>query len=123
MCRNWKKERSNHHFPEFSKRGRILKLISDHFDWSRLAVIFSVLAAGIGFFYLIQTNFVATKGYQIAELKESVRQLQEENKQLNLKYIELQSITNLSNQVLKMELVAAEKVEIIPALGSSVARR
>ncbi|MEK7652861.1 MAG: hypothetical protein AAB358_00035 [Patescibacteria group bacterium] len=121
MCKSWKKERSNHHFPEFSKKGRILKLISDHFNWMRLAVSFSVLAVIVGFVYLFSANFVATKGYKMEELQNKIDQLKEENKNLNLKYIELKSMANLSTEVAKMDLVASEKAEVLSVLGSTVA--
>ena len=121
MCKHFGREKANHHFPEFSKKGRILKLISDHFDWTRLAVAFSVLAVVVGFIYMFSANLVATKGYKMEELQNKIDQLKEENKNLNLKYIELKSMANLSSEVAKMDLVASERAEILSVLGSTVA--
>ena len=82
---------------------------------------FSVLAVVVGFIYMFSANLVATKGYKMEELQNKIDQLKEENKNLNLKYIELKSMANLSSEVAKMDLVASERAEILSVLGSTVA--
>lgn len=73
--------------------------------------------------YLMQINLTATKGYEIKDLESRLNQLQEENKKLNLSYVELQSMANILEQVPKLNLVATENIEILTPAGSVVALR
>ena len=63
MCKFWKREKSNHHFPELNKRKDLSAFIK---SCGRPLVAGPLLLAIVfvfGFLYLVQTNINATKGY------------------------------------------------------------
>ncbi|OGY43177.1 MAG: hypothetical protein A3B89_00790 [Candidatus Buchananbacteria bacterium RIFCSPHIGHO2_02_FULL_40_13] len=123
MCRDWKQVKCNHHFPELNKKKKIIKSILKFFTPNKINAIAIILVLIIGLTYLVQTNVTAVNGYKIKSLKDKLSQLQVENKKLNLTYIELQSMANVIGQVPDLNLVAAENIEIITPIGSTVALR
>lgn len=123
MCKFFKPQSFNHHFPELKKKHQLKQLVVGFFTGKRVAALLAVLILVLGFSYLTQTNKTVTKGYQIRELEQKLDQLQEKNEKLNLEYIELQSMANITKQVSNMNLVAEGQVEIISSLGSQVALR
>ena len=123
MCRDWKLQKCNHHFPELNKKKKIIKSILKFFTPNKINAIAIILVLIIGLTYLVQTNVTAVNGYKIKSLKDKLSQLQVENKKLNLTYIELQSMANVIGQVPDLNLVAAENIEIITPIGSTVALR
>jgi cell division protein FtsL len=123
MCRFWRRERCNHHFPELNKKTSMFRGVKKLFTTMRVASILTVVIVGIGFVYLTQTNVSATQGYQIRELEDHIENLQKQNKRLNLEYIELQSMANIIERAEGLDLVAIDDVEVISSVGSSVALR
>ncbi|MDO8668843.1 MAG: hypothetical protein Q7K65_00935 [Candidatus Buchananbacteria bacterium] len=123
MCRDWKQEECNHHFPELRKKRNILKMLLSLVTPKKLSLVIVSLTFVITGAYLMQINLTATKGYEIKDLESRLNQLQEENKKLNLSYVELQSMANILEQVPKLNLVATENIEILTPAGSVVALR
>jgi len=123
MGKFWKKEEHNHHFPELNRRYQIISRLKGLFSPNKLAITLTVLTVVTGFVYLTQTNSVATKGYQIRELDEKLSVLKEDNRQLNLNYIELQSMAKVIEEANNLNLVASSDIQVITPLGSSVALR
>ena len=123
MCRDWKQEECNHHFPELKKNKNIFKILLSLITPKKLSVVVVSLTFVITGAYLMQVNMSATKGYEIKELESKLSKLQEDNKKLNLAHIELQSMANIIEQVPKLNLVATENLEIITPAGSVVALR
>jgi len=123
MGKFWNTEQHNHHFPELNTRRQKIAFILSLFAPTKLAVVMVVLTVVVGFTYLTQTNLVATKGYEIKELDEKLTVLQDQNRQLNLNYIELQSMAKVIEEAENLNLVASNNVDVITPLGSSVALR
>jgi hypothetical protein len=117
MCKFWKREKSNHHFPELNKRQDFRAFLK---TCSRPLVAGPILLAIVfifGFFYSVQTNLNATKGYQIKELEKQLTGLAKENKKLRLSYIELQSMASIIDKSAKLNLVPAGNIEVIATGG------
>jgi len=123
MCNFFKKEKSNHHFPELNKKQGTAKILSILFGGSRMNYWAIGLVAISGFFYFTQTNITATKGYMISEMQNEISDLQEQNRKLNLHYIQRQSMANIVGSVSKMDLVPVTNVEVINANDGAVALR
>ena len=123
MCRDWRQEECNHHFPELKKKKHIFKAILALFTPKKLSVVVVSLTFIVTGAYLIQINQTATKGYQIENLEDRLSRLNEENKKLKLTQMELQSMANILEQVPKLNLVAADNIEIITPSQSIVALR
>ena len=123
MCRDWKQEQCNHHFPELRKKRNIFRLLFSFMTPKKLSMVIVTLTFVVTGAYLMQINITATKGYEIKDLENRLSQLQEDHKKLNLSYIELQSMANILEQVPKLNLVATENLEIIKPADSVVALR
>lgn len=123
MCRDWKQDGCNHHFPELKGKRNILKNILTLFTPTRMSVVIVAFTLVVGIAYLMQINVTATKGYKIKDLEKQISELTEENKSLTLKHIELQSMANVIEQVPSLNLVTTDNIEIITSVGSAVAMR
>lgn len=98
-------------------------MLVEFFSWQKTASVLVAVSFMIGFVYLVQTNISATKGYEIKDLEQKLEILKEKNDKLNLQYIELQSVANITNEVSNLNLVASSDVDVVTPLGSSVALR
>ncbi len=123
MCKFWKKERCNHHFPELNRHNKICLLATKLFSWPRLATVSVTLTVVIGLIYFFQTNQTSIRGYKIKELENRAAQLQAANKKLILENVSLQSMANVVEKAPQLDLVAIDRVEVINAIGSTVALR
>lgn len=113
MCRFWKREKCNHHFPELSKRKDFLARLRSGAKPLVAGPVLLLIVFSFGFLYLVQTNINATKGYKIKDLEKQLTLLQKDNKDLKLDYIELQSIANVVEKSAKLNLVPSGNVEIV----------
>ncbi len=123
MCKFWKPEKCNHHFPELNKRKNNIRLIARFFTPNKIATMLVLAVMGVGFIYLMETNIGATKGYKINDLGKKAEELKQEYDKLNLQYIESQSMANIINKTSDLNLVAIDDIEVINQLGSAVAFR
>jgi len=123
MGRFWRREKSNHHFPELNKKKGFASSVSCFFCGMKGTSLVVVITILIGVAYLMQTNITSTKGYQIHDLQRQVTELQEANTKLNLNYVQLQSMANIVNGASKTDLVPISRVEVISPAGSVVAMR
>lgn len=106
-----------------------VKVSRKHLDgWLSLTqsrgAIAILLAANllVGLAYLIQTNITASSGYEINTWENKVAQLEEENRNLNLSYIEMQSMDKLISGAKSLSLVPVDNVETIAAETVAVNR-
>ncbi len=86
-----------------------------------LCLFFLVMAMGI--FYLVQANVLATRGYKISSLEAQVKALQEQNKLLELKASEIQSIKKISERVETLGMTQVAYTEYLSPTSDSVAVR
>lgn len=75
----------------------------------------------LSLFYLAQANQTATNGYQIRELEEELDVLKEENKKLELKAAELQSVRKVEEGVKHLNMIPIDKLMYITPAGTVVA--
>jgi len=121
MCKFWKREKCNHHFPELNNRRDLPGFFKSCLrPWVAAPLLLAVVFF-FGFIYLTQTNVTATEGYQIKDLEKQLTLLQNDNKKLKIDYIQLQSMANIIDKSAKLNLVPAGKVEIISDGGSVMA--
>jgi cell division protein FtsL len=123
MCKFFKKEANNHHFPELKRTSRLLAIAQRFVTGSRVTVVMLGITVIVGVSYFLQTNVSATQGYQIRTLEQQLGELKDSNSDLKLKYIELQSMANVIDQAAELQLVATGNVEIVVPGSGAVARR
>lgn len=84
-------------------------------------LMFLIAFSGILYLYLI--NQTATGGFDIKGIETRIEELAKDNKRLELKTAELQSLTNIEKASAKLEMVATTTIDYLPAVGSTVAVR
>ncbi|MDO8560213.1 MAG: hypothetical protein Q7S23_04255 [bacterium] len=67
--------------------------------------------------YLVQANNLAAKGYQMQSLRDQLDQLRLETRDLESRALELQSFQNLEQRVTSLQLVPANDVRYVSAVG------
>lgn len=76
-----------------------------------------------GFLYIWQTNAVSTKGYEISDLEQKIKELEQENRKLDVHIAEYSSMQSIQTRLASAHLVPAENVEYITLVGTEVAQR
>lgn len=113
----WKK--SNNKITLRERREKMRKVFfSTSFRLS--LVVFTLI---FGLLYLYQTNSVSTKGYKIYEVEKQIKELENENRRLNVEIAKIQSIQNLQERAKQSGLVAVDKIDYLTNVGSAVAMR
>jgi len=84
-------------------------------------VLLIVLIAIFGIMYLLQTSSVSTKGYEISDLENQIRLLEEASQKIEFEIATQQSMKNIQQRLQDTELVVANDVEYITLMGSAVA--
>jgi len=74
-----------------------------------------------GFAYLAVINSVSTRGFEIKNLEKRVEDLKEENKKLEMKTADLQSMEVIAQASKALDLEPAEKVEYLEVKAPYVA--
>src|SRR3989344_5824814 len=87
------------------RRNKIARKIN--INTKGLNIFLAALIVVLGVSYLIQTNALATKGYQIKELENKVSDLRQEKSDLELVALSLQSMGSIKNKVNSLEMVSA----------------
>ncbi len=81
------------------------------------------VACVLGIVYLIQTNFIATEGYKIDDLKNQISAIEEKNRQLEVNALEFQSMSNIDDKIAELHMVDGSQVAHIDHVSSTVAVR
>jgi cell division protein FtsL len=70
-----------------------------------------------GIFYLYQVNSLTTQGFEIKDIEKSIQTIEKENKQLQIKEIELRSMNNIEKATEELNLVNSSNVTYIEVAG------
>lgn len=83
-------------------------------------IVFIVI---FGFLYVWKTNSVSTKGYEISDLETHIKQLEQENRKLQVHIAEYSSMQSIQQRLAGADLVPTDHVEYVTLVGSTVAQR
>jgi hypothetical protein len=86
---------------------------------SSLGSVFFIAAAMlvVSAVYLYQVNDLATKGYEVRRLENSIRDLEKENKNIEIKEVELRSMYNLEKATQELQMIAPTNVSYVELPG------
>ena len=76
-----------------------------------------------GVLYLIQINFLATRGYVMKDLEKQIAVVQKENNALNMKILEEQGLGSLQGKIDALGLVQEGRIEYIASQEAGLAAR
>lgn len=85
----------------------------------RLSLFIFLVFFGIG--YLLLSNHVATQGFQLKELETSIQSLKEKNASLEVKAMELNSLSNVADASKEFNLITIQSMEFIGEDGQPFA--
>lgn len=76
------------------------------------------------FLYIFQTNGIAAEGYKIRSFKKQIRELEDENKTLQVNTSNLKSINILQSKTEDLDMVQAKSIEYVtlPLSGVVIAK-
>ena len=77
----------------------------------------------MGFSYLYYINGTATGGFDIKGIENQIAVMSKQNKQLEIKTAEMQSLAIIEQAGQELEMVPSSYIEYLPAVGSAVAAR
>lgn len=83
---------------------------------SFLIPMISLVIVG-GIFYLYQVNDLATKGYEVKEVENRIKELEEEGKKLRIRETELRSMYTIEKDTEDLNLVNSENISYIEVNG------
>ena len=86
-------------------------------------VMLVVFIAFFGFLYVWQTNSVSTKGYAITDIEGQIRELNRENRSLQVKIAKNRSMQSIEERLDDMNLVAVNDIDYLTDVGNTVAQR
>jgi cell division protein FtsL len=89
-----------------------------------LLVLLMVFFLGvIGISYILQTNSIATRGYEVEQFESKLNSLKNENQNMKNQVAELRSIKNLESEKGKLDAVASSDISYVSAGTATVAMR
>ena len=86
-----------------------------------LALITCVICFGTAYF--LQINNISSKGYQMRDLEKAITVLEEENNDLALEIINLQSLATIQEKAAGLDLVRVDNVEYLSVTSSVMAKK
>ena len=91
------------------------------FNLKSINIFLGVCILVVSIIYLIQTNSLATKGYEIKELEKEIIELKQATKNLEAQALEMQSVKKVSEKVNSLNMVLGEEVEYLSGDQKEVA--
>ncbi|MFH1427962.1 MAG: hypothetical protein ABIG60_05570 [Patescibacteria group bacterium] len=102
-------------------RGKIFKL-RNFASIKLLNIIMLIFIVIAGVFYLVTMNDLIVKGFKLQEFKNEITILKNENKDLELKVMALESLNNLHEKAAKLNMVAVGEVDYLTVFREVAAR-
>ena len=84
--------------------------------------IFSLIII-LGVYFVFGVNDLSIKGFVLQEVKNEVSRYEDQNRELELKVMELESYENLSKRAVELNMVKVGKVDYISVENGVVAVR
>lgn len=79
--------------------------------------ILAAIIVSLGSFYLFQVNDLATKGYEIKEVENEIKELKKINAENKIKEVELRSMYNIERSTEELNLVSSDDVSYLEING------
>lgn len=90
---------------------------------SFLGMLFVVFICVASVSYILQTNSLATRGYEVEEYEKKLNDLKYDNQVMKNQEAELRSIKNLETEQGRLSAIASSDIDYVTLGGSSVAMR
>ena len=85
----------------------------------------SIFFVGIvfGVMYIVQTNSISTKGYEMSDLENKITFLEQETQKIEFQIASSKSMKSIQSRLVGTELVAADTFQYATLVGTAMAMR
>jgi cell division protein FtsL len=90
---------------------------------SLLVLLTTIFLCVVGISYILQTNSIATRGYEVEQYESQLSKLKNENQNMKNQEAELRSIKNLEPEKGRLTAVASSDINYVTAGKTAVAMR
>lgn len=89
------------------------------------SVSLGIFCIGImfGIMYIVQTNSISTKGYEMSDLEKQITTLEQENQKLEFQIASNKSMKSIQSRLARMELVVADTYQYGSLVGTAMAMK
>lgn len=102
------------------QKGKKNKTLLFHKMFNRFIMVMILIS---GIYFVISANDLSIKGFVLQELKLELADINKENKNINLKIMELESYDNISKKAKDLRMVKVEKMDYILVNPDVVAKK
>jgi len=105
-----------------SKREKKMQWRKKFFNSSVSVGIFCI-GIVFGVMYIVQTNSISTKGYEMSDLEDQITLLEQDNQKLEFQIASNKSMKSIQTRLSGTELVAADSYQYGSLVGTAMAMR
>lgn len=105
------------------KEEKTMRIDLSQYLRNSLVVLLVAVFVGAGFAYLFAVNTIASKGFQIKELEKKINLAKTENEKLQLRMVELRSMTDLQEKIEELDMVPVDQITYYDTTGPVMVRR
>lgn len=91
--------------------------------WRILSNLLVVLIISSGIYYVIGINDLSAKGFVMQELKIKLAAISNENRDMELKIMELESYENIDQRADSLKMVKVDKIDYFTIVNEAVAKK
>jgi len=84
---------------------------------------FGVFIVVFGVLYVMRTNAISTKGYEMNNIEGQIQALEQENQKLEFEIATHRSMQSIQSRLPNLNLTTTDDVKYVTLTGSAVARR
>src|SRR3989339_471008 len=106
-----------------SEKTTVISSIAKRISRTFLLALVVVCAGGAIVYYLSQINYISEKGFAIRDFEKRIVKLQDENEKLQLRMVELRSMSDLSARMGALSLVPVGEMTYFDTTGKVVAQK
>lgn len=110
-------------FANYSSKREIKMQWRKSFFNSSISVGIFCLGIVFGIMYIVQTNSISTKGYEMSDLEEQITLLEQENQKLEFQIASNKSMKSIQSRLAGTELVVADSFQYGSLVGTAMAMR
>ena len=106
-----------------SKKTTVIASVVSKISRTFLLAVVAVSLGGSIVYYLSQINYISEKGFAMRDMEKKISDLRDENEKLQLRMVELRSMSDLSARMGELSLVPVGNMTYFDTTGQVVAKR
>ncbi len=108
----------SHHNGYAKNKGKNRKIY-----WRLLYNLLIILIISCGIYYIVSINDLSAKGFVMQELKNKLAVINKDNKDMELRVMELESYENIDQRANNLKMVKVDKIDYFTIIDETVAKK